>query len=114
MCEEDIIRFCAPTLAGLKTGSLFASMFPGKKELFCEVRSLNRRLSAKGIRILPLSFKKNRALLYFYRPGMLKESLSQELACVLLAQRGYPCENPERCIVQLVNRLKDSSEFPHG
>lgn len=113
MSEEDIIRFCAPTLAGIKTGSLFACMFSGKTELFREVRNLNRRLAAKGIRVVPLSFKKNRALLYFYRPGMLKETLCHSLASNLLAQRGYPCGRPDCCIVRLVKRLKDSPEFPH-
>ena len=96
MSEEDIIRFCAPTLAGIKTGSLFASMFSGKPELFREVRNLNRRLAAKGIRVVPLSFRKNRALLYFYRTGMLKETLCHSLASNLLAQRGYPCGSAGR------------------
>ena len=59
MSEEEIIRFCAPTLAGLKAGSLFASMFSGKEELYREVRNLNRRLANRGVRILPLRFKEN-------------------------------------------------------
>ena len=98
MCEEDIIRYCAPTLAGMKTGSLFACRYPCKALLQKEVRSLNRRLVGKGLRVLPLSFKNNRALLYFFRPDMLKQSLRNSLACRLLEQRGYPCGNPDRCI----------------
>ena len=113
MCEEDIIRYCAPTLAGIKTGSLFACIFPSKSVLRDEVRCMNRRLLAKGLRVLPLSFKNNRALLYFFRPDMLKHSLSNSLACQLLAQRGYPCENPDRCIIRLMEQLKASPEFPH-
>ena len=31
----------------------------------------------------------------------------------MLAQRGYPCENPEHCVAKLVDRLKESPEFPH-
>ena len=58
MSGEEIIRFCAPTLAGLKAGSLFASMFSGKEEL-------------------------------------------------------YRDENPEHCVAKLVDRLKESPEFPH-
>mgnify|MGYP002623773655 FL=1 len=113
MSEEDIIRFCAPTLAGLKTGSLFACMFPGKTELHNEVRKLNRRLSSKGLRILPLSFKNNRALLYFFRPELLRQSLSDALACQLLAQRGYPHDNPGRCLIRLMDQLQNAPEFPH-
>lgn len=113
MSEEEIIRFCAPTLAGLKAGSLFASMFSGKEELYREVRNLNRRLANRGVRVLPLRFKENRALLYFYRPDLLRQSLGSSQACALLAQRGYPCENPEHCVAKLVDRLKESPEFPH-
>ena len=63
--------------------------------------------------LLPLRFKENRALLYFYRPGLLRQSLGSSQACALLAQRGYPCENPEHCVAKLVDRLKESPEFPH-
>lgn len=58
MCEEDIIRYCAPTLAGMKAGSLFACSYPCKALLRKEVRSLNRRLGGKGLRVLPLSYKR--------------------------------------------------------
>ncbi len=113
MCEEDIIRYCAPTLAGMKTGSLFACRYPCKALLQKEVRSLNRRLVGKGLRVLPLSFKNNRALLYFFRPDMLKQSLRNSLACRLLEQRGYPCGNPDRCIIRLMEQLRTAPEFPH-
>ena len=113
MCEEDIIRYCAPTLAGMKTGSLFACRYPCKALLQKEVRSLNRRLVGKGLRVLPLNYKKNRALLYFFRPDMLKQSLRTSLACQLLEQRGYPCENLDRCIIRLMEQLRAAQEFPH-
>lgn len=113
MSEEDIIRFCAPTLAGMKTGSLFSCMFSEEKELRDEIRSLNRRLAEKGLCVLALSIKKNRALLYFFRPGMLKQSLNDKRACQLLAQRGYPSGNPGRCISKLMEQLRNAPEFPH-
>ena len=113
MCEEDIIRYCAPTLAGMKTGSLFACRFPSMAVLRDEVRCMNRRLLAKGLRVLPLSFKNKRALLYFFRPDMLKQSLSNSLACQLLAQRGYPSGDPDRCIIRLMEQLRIAPEFPH-
>ena len=113
MCEEDIIRYCAPTLAGMKAGSLFACSYPCKALLRKEVRSLNRRLGGKGLRVLPLSYKKNRALLYFFRPDMLKQSLRNSLACRLLEQRGYPCGNPDSCIIRLMKQLRTAPEFPH-
>lgn len=113
MSEEDIVRFCAPTLAGLKPGSLFAVPFSAKKEVTGEIRQLNRRLIAKGLRILPLSFRNNRVLLYSYRPGMVKASLKDESAAALLEQRGYPPENLPHCLRTLMRRLRGPSEFPH-
>lgn len=113
MSEEDIIRFCAPTLAGLKTGSVFACRFAGIEELRTEIRSLNRRFAGKGMRILPLSFKNNRALLYFFRPGLLKQSLDDVNVCRILSQRGYNCGSPDRCIARLMEQLRTSKEFPH-
>ena len=49
MSEELMVRQCAPTLAGIKTGSLFPCPCTSREELLCQVRSLNRRLSPKGL-----------------------------------------------------------------
>ncbi|MBO5590663.1 MAG: DUF3793 family protein [Acidaminococcaceae bacterium] len=43
----------------------------------------------------------------------LRQSLGSSQACALLAQRGYPCKNPEHCIAKLVDRLNEATEFPH-
>ena len=51
-----MVRQCAPTLAGIKTGSLFPCPCSSREELLCQVRSLNRRLSPKGLCLLPLRF----------------------------------------------------------
>ena len=54
MSDELIVRHCAPTLAGLKTGTVFGCPYSDRKELILEVRSLNRRLAPKGVRVIPL------------------------------------------------------------
>ena len=113
MSEEDIVRFCAPTLAGLKPGSLFAALFTDRRELADEIRQLNRRLASRGLHVLPLSFKNNRALLYFYRPCLVCESLKDELAAALLKQRGYPGTSLSRCLKTLKQRLDKYTDFPH-
>ena len=50
-----IIRYCSPTLAGLKTGNLFTVEYDEKKEFIKEIREFNERLKNKGIRIIALS-----------------------------------------------------------
>ena len=56
MSEEMVVRQCAPTLAGIKTGSLFPCPCTDRDALLDEVRQLNRRLSPKGLCLLPLRF----------------------------------------------------------
>lgn len=113
MSEEIFIRYCSPTLAGIKTANLFSCRFEDEKEMRESVRSLNVILVKKGIRVVPLRFHEGCALIYAYRPSKLLQDLQQADACSLLKERGYVSEAPERCIVQLIRRLADGGEFPH-
>lgn len=113
MCENDIIRNCAPTLAGIKTGSLFTCPYESKASLLGSVRSLNQKLVRKGLRLLPLRFSKSKALIYLYRPRMLSADLADSTAAALLKQHGYDAASCEGCIVQLIHRLKEQEDFPH-
>ena len=89
MSEELLVRFCSPTLAGLKTGSMVTCPFATREELGCELRRLNRAFVPKGLRILPLRYRSGRALLYLYRPEMLRRDLADPAAAQMLACRGY-------------------------
>ena len=71
MSEELLVRHCAPTLAGLKTANLFACRFSDGDALRRCLCCWNRRLTKKGLRILPLRFEGRRALIYVYRPARL-------------------------------------------
>ncbi len=113
LCEELLVQHCAPTLAGMKTGSLFSCRCESECELHGRVRDLNRRLVPKGLRVLPLCRKDRRALIYLYRPGQLDADLSHPIAEGLLSERGYPCGNANRCLVQLMSRLAERGDFPH-
>ena len=48
-----------------------------------------------------------------YRPDRLKTDLSNSIACGMLKERSYPSENADRCIVELIKRLKTDKSFPH-
>lgn len=84
MSEELIVRHCSPTLAGMKTGNLFSCSYKCAKTLRAEIRAFNRRLSAKGLRILPLKISGGKALIYVYRPTRLKADLARREAAELL------------------------------
>ena len=54
MSEENLVRQCAPTLAGIKIGTIFPVPFDSLPGLTAEIRDLNRILVPKGLRLLPL------------------------------------------------------------
>lgn len=113
MSEETVIRHCAPTLAGLKTGSLFSCHCDSEAELREDLRRLNRALVPKGLRVLSLRCQQGRALIYLYRPARLGQDLEDPEAVRLLAERGYPRSSPDRCVRKLMGQLRESREFPH-
>ena len=113
MSEQQFIRSTAPTLAGLKTGSLFPYRYGSKDEAISELRGLNRRLSPKGLRLLPLRMTEDFAMLYLYRPGQLGADLRKRDAAVLLRQAGYPECDETGCIRELRRRLAECEDFPH-
>lgn len=113
MPEELIVRHCSPTLAGMKTGSMFTCPYEEKESLLKDIRQLNRRLAKKGLRMLPLRFSKDRALLYLYRPNRLQEDLSNESAVKILQERGYESSRFSNCIIKLIEKMREEKEFPH-
>lgn len=115
MPEELLIRHCAPTLAGLKTSSLFGCRYESRSQFLSDVREWNNRLRSKGLRVLPLQYRQDYGLIYLYRPDRLEKDLEDGDACRLLEDRGYDCVSPARCLAHLMERLRSAGQkdFPH-
>ena len=113
MSEDYLIRNCAPTLAGIKTANMFTCPFENRQALLESIRSLNRRLAGKGLRLLPLRFSAKKALIYLYRPACLKKDLSDAEAARLLQRHGYNTDSCEKCVLHLARKLRAQEEFPH-
>ena len=137
MSEDLIVRHCAPTLAGLKTGNMFTATFASKAQLDSEVLHLNQILADKGLRVTVLriachaSQSKSRskasskchgnhcgkgcirALIYIYRPGRLQSDLDAEEAKDILLRFGYEEFSLDGCIRRLADRIYECDEFPH-
>ncbi len=113
MSEEQLIRHCSPTLAGLKTGSLFSCPFDGEEGLRRDICRLNKTLVPKGLRVLPLRMEKGRALIYVYRVSDLQRDLRDRQVQELLLAEGYRMEGAERCLRRLMQRLRTGKDFPH-
>lgn len=88
MSEDILIRQGAPTLAGIKTGSLFPCPCKDREALLDDIRQLNQRLSPKGLCLLPIRFLVGQALLYLYRPVELRRDLRDAQASELLRRAG--------------------------
>jgi len=112
MIEKNLVEFCAPTLAGIKTGNLFTikNIYNNFEN---EVRRLNHILTKKGLRLIPVKKTDKNILLYLYRPEQLKRDLSNPDATKILEEKGYPCSNPDCCLVNLIMHLKKDKDFPH-
>ena len=113
MCEQALVEYCSPTMAGMKTGSLFNSRFESREDLYGEITRINLRLRGKGIVMLPLRLHEGRALVYVYRPQQLSADLSQAELQTLLQSYGYDTANFNACICKLIERLRTCEEFPH-
>ncbi len=113
MSEELLVTHCSPTLAGLKTGSLFICEYSTERELIGDLSRLNSVFVPKGLRIVTLRLHDGKALLYLYRPQKLSQDLKNDVAKRLLVKNDYHCRNSDECVVKLRQRLKHSDEFPH-
>lgn len=113
MSDHFLVKNCAPTLAGLKTGSMFSVEYTDRRALDQELRSLNAVLTARGLRAIPLRYSDRRALIYIYRPEQLSRDLSDPAAAAILRERGYQDGGVGQCVAQLVRHFRKCGEFPH-
>ncbi len=113
MSEEYVVQYCAPTLAGIKTGSLFSGFFKSREVMNREIRAYNKILRKKGLRLIPLSYRGNRVLLYLYRPDQLAEDLNDQEAKRLLQEAGYQQGSAQELLMELIRRVNSQEKFPH-
>ncbi|MCR5388293.1 MAG: DUF3793 family protein [Lachnospiraceae bacterium] len=116
MLNNALIEYCAPTLAGIKTGNLFSVKDNSKEdsnEIYSEIRKLNTTLTKLGLRVIPIKRNGKKTLVYLYRPDRLKTDLKDPVAIEILSEKGYSCANSDRCLVELIRHLTTDENFPH-
>ena len=111
--EMLLVRHCSPTLAGLKTASLFICQFKDRGSLDERMTAWNALLNKKDVFLTVLKLDSDRALVYVYREKMLAEDLRSEAARRFLSRYGYRRSGPSEAIEQLKGRFLDGSSFPH-
>ena len=113
MSDTTIVKHCSPTLAGLKTASLFACSFDSEKKMRESLLRWNRLFVRKGLRVITLRYRDGKALIYLFRPDRLYRDLDRDDARALLSAHGYCPDSPKSCLLRLRERLGESEEFPH-
>ncbi len=111
--EACLVDQCAPTLARLKTGSLFNLPLAGVPSPEAAIDAARPQLEAKGLSITILKKRKDSALLYLYREKNLREDLSRPGVADFLARYGYTHTDVQRAVSTLRERFSDYDEFPH-
>jgi hypothetical protein len=111
--EILLVRHCSPTLAGIKTGSLFNCGTERREHSEACIRQWNQVLNPRGVALTILRQDKERNLVYVFRPGKLKS----DFACVgvreFLAVFHYDCADLDSCLRRLKERLMQRASFPH-
>lgn len=111
--ERSLIEHCAPTLASLKTGSLFSFLSPVTQALQSEIHAANQLLTPKGLRLCLLKSLPGRALCYLYRESHLTAALRDQENAAFLHSCGYERLDAQSALRTLMKRLESSDAFPH-
>ena len=113
MFEKYLIDHCAPTLASLKTGSLFNLPLSETDDLREQTQRWNRELGEKGITLYILRHCKHGVLIYVCRKSRLEKELSKPEVQRFLSGYGYCGNNIDCAIHRLEERLRADGSFPH-
>lgn len=111
--EQSLIEHCSPTLASLKTGSLFSFLSPVTRELCAEIHAVNQLLIPKGLKLCLLKSLPGRALCYLYRESHLSAALRDEENAAFLRACGYEHLDARGALATLKQRLEVTDSFPH-
>lgn len=112
MSYDVLVRYCAPTLAGIKVGNLVSYTFENIDDLKKDIESKNRLLNLKGLFFVILKVSNKKALVYVYRKTQLEIVLKNLEHQKFLSENGYDNFELEKCLEILKSHLLNKS-FPH-
>ena len=111
--ERVLLMHSAPTLAGLKCGSL-VRLSGAVEELTAAARIWDAQLRLRGVRVRLARLDAGSALIYLYRTKLLRRDWEKPGAAEFLRLHGYRPEEPEEeNVARLLRRLTACPCFPH-
>jgi hypothetical protein len=111
--EEYLIGNCSPTLASLKTGSLFCAGYTSWEEMQYQLEYWNQALESKGVFLTVLRRSPSRALVYLCRKSHLLRDLQQKDIQAFLKKQGYTDFSLEGALRKLKENMTEKADFPH-
>ena len=113
MVEERIVEQCAPTLAGIKCGSLFR-INCDNDQLASEVDLMNRSLNSLGVIITTFIPSGCGTLVYVYRKDLLSRiKASDKRSLPLLSSLGYDTDSTKDLVDCLRRKVEGMGCVPH-
>ena len=113
MVEGRIVEQCAPTLAGIKCGSLFRTN-SDIDEFASEVELMNRSLNPLGVMIATFAPSGCGTLVYVYRKDLLSRiAESDGRSLRFLKERGYDISCTETLVSDLRRKVETTGCVPH-
>ena len=113
--EAVLVRQCAPTLAGMKPGSIFCFNHSPLEVSRQKVCQWNKQLEPFGLTVQILLERpgSGSVIVFVYRHVRLEQMLSDDAYQSFLAEAGYERTNLDGLLEQLSYRLRTQPEFPH-
>ncbi len=113
--EAVLVRQCAPTLAGMKPGSIFCFNHSPLEVSRQKVCQWNKQLAPFGLTVQILLERpgSSSVIVFVYRHDRLEQMLSDDAYQSFLAEAGYERTNLDGLLEQLAYRLRTQPEFPH-
>ena len=114
--EDSLVEHCSPTLAGIKTASLYRFLPEDPQQFAHQLKRWREWFALRGLRLTVLKGCRQRGdyLLYLFRPRALSRELARPDVCAFLTSLGYDVSGGcDGVLRQLSARLCQRPEFPH-
>lgn len=117
MCErlDEVLAYhCAPVLMGRKAANLVCLSRWTFPDLYRQAAAYDLHFQPRGIRFRVMTADRRGALLLVWHQRLMPAQLESPMAQAILRRAGYaPQDGVEALLVQLGERLRSPSEFPH-
>ncbi len=112
--EEAVISSCSPVLVGIKPANLFSVKTDNYPNLEEEIKTLNDIFMHNGIMLHQVNRCENYALIFIFRPSLLRQYIFEKSVSQFLADNGYDMDSSLQDVLEsLFDKIICEKDFPH-